>query len=84
MFISIQLYCCVWLRYLHWKQQRFLEGIAPQVEQKVPTVERAKREVTNMCLIIVGGMTQSFLEVGCRYFSQLVLKSYWMYSCNVQ
>ena len=50
MFISIQLYCCVWLRYLHWKQQRFLEGIAPQVEQEVPTVERAKREVTNMLI----------------------------------
>ena len=48
MFISIQLYCCVWLRYLHWKQQRFLEGIGPQVEQEMPTVERVKREVTNL------------------------------------
>ena len=40
--------------------------------------KRGNKYADILCLIIVGGMTPGFLEVGCRYFSQLLLKSYYI------
>ena len=48
LFLHTQMYCCLWLRCLQWKQKHFLKNIKPRLDEEQRSTDETDSETSTV------------------------------------